>query len=412
MTTNSEHYSELCKVTPGGSQTLSKMPCRFVRGVYPEVLTKGFKAHVWDAEGHEYIDLISGLGAVSVGYSDPVIDNAVWQQMGKGVSFSLPHPIEGQVARKLCELVPGTEMWKFGKNGTDATVMAVRAARAHTGRMNIITVGYSGCADVFEAIGTRQAGIPVKELAPLNHRATYNDIESFTCLRDESYACVIMEPMVYEYPKPGFLEALRDLCTTTGTLLIFDEVVTGGRFEQFVAQSYFKVMPDLTCLGKAIANGFPLSAVGGLRAYMSTFERDDFFASGTFGGETVSLAACLATVDRLQKDIAHTIEIGTEIQWYFNNTFGDFDAECVGYPTRFIFKFPSKAHSALFMQEMCINDVLIGHANMAMTSLTHWDIGFIRQAIIRSYLVLKQFWSNPEAALNGPLPTDAFLRKS
>ncbi len=385
------------------------MPSRFIRGVYPEVLSHGRDAHVWDMEGNKYIDLIAGLGAVSIGYGDMDVTNQAFNQARLGVSFSLPHAIEGRVARKLNSLVPGTEMWKFGKNGTDATVMAVRMARAHTNRMNIVTAGYSGCADVFEAIGVRTAGIPVAQLAPLNHRAVYNDIESFQCLRDHSYACVIMEPMVYDYPKPGFLEALRELCTETGTLLIFDEVVTGGRFEQFVAQSYFKVLPDLTCLGKAIANGFPLSSVGGPRKYMSTFERDDFFASGTFGGEAVSLAACLATVDKLETQLQQTVENGRVIQASFNALFKGM-ATCEGYPTRFIFKFPTKAHSGLFMQEMCLKGVLIGHANMVMSSLTRKDILKIVPAFENAYEVLNDNWTNPLAALKGPLPEDT-LRK-
>ncbi len=215
--------------------------------------------------------------------------------------------------------------------------------------------------------------------------------------------------MVYEYPKPGFLEQLRELCSRTGTLLIFDEVVTGGRFQQFVAQSHFKVVPDLTCLGKAIANGFPLSAVGGRREYMSTFERDNFFASGTFGGETVSLAACLVSVDRLQATILPTVGKGQIVQEVFNQIFSH-KAVCKGYPTRFVFDFPTKAHHALFMQEMCFNGVLIGHANMVMASLTPKDIKDITAAFNQAANVLFQHWTNPLEAMKGPLPIDA-LRK-
>lgn len=409
MNRNSETYSRLCNVTPCGAQTLSKMPSRFIRGIYPEVLNRGKGAHVWDEEDHRYIDLIAGLGAVSIGYADAHVNKAVITQLEKGTSFSLPHKLEAQVAEKLCELVPHTEMWKFGKNGTDATVMAVRAARAYTSREKVLSVGYNGCADVFEATGTRTAGIP-KVLAQLIHKADYNDIESFQALRDHTYACVIMEPMVYDWPKEGFLEAVRQLCTDTGTLLIFDEVVTGGRFDQFCAQSFYQVYADLTTLGKAIANGFPLSAVGGARRIMATFERDDFFASGTFGGETVSLAACLATLPILQKSVKRTTKIG----WYIKSTFNTLPwygkAECKGYPTRFIFDFETPAHKALFMQEMCLHDVLVGHANMPMASLTEAEALRIESAIISANTVLNANWSNPLAALRGPLPEDA-LRK-
>ncbi len=400
-----EAYERLLRVTPCGSQTLSKMPCRFVEGVYPKVLDRGHDGHVWDLDNNEYIDLISGLGAVSVGYANEDINLAAWSQMCKGTSFSLPNALEAEVAERLCQLVPHTEMWKFGKNGTDATVMAVRAARAITGRTKILSVGYNGCADVFEAAGTRRAGIP-KALGDFIEKAVYNDIESFQCLRDENYACLIMEPMVYEYPQKYFLEALRDLCTETGTILIFDEVVNGGRFGQFVSQSYFGVVPDLTCLGKAIANGFPLCAVGGTRQFMSVFERDDFFASGTFGGEAVSLAACLETVNSLQAAIPQMVNNGTRIQEAFNKIFNG-QAKCEGYPTRLIFKFPTSELKALFMQEMCLRGVLIGHANMIMASHTDADVTNIVNAIYESYRVLNDNWKTPTSVMKGKLPQDA-----
>ena len=385
------------------------MPCRFIRGVYPEVLENGRDAHVWDADGNEFIDLIAGLGAVSVGYADRDINEAAWEQMQNGVSFSLPHRLEAEVAEKLIQLIPGTDMWKFGKNGTDATVMAVRAARAFTKRTKIMTVGYNGCADQFEITGVRNAGIP-KELESTITKATYNDLKSFSDILCGEYACVLMEPMVYEYPEPGFLETIRDACNASGTLLIFDEVVTGGRFREFSAQSSFKVLPDLTCLGKAIANGFPLSAVGGARRIMETFGRHDFFASGTFGGETVSLAACLATLHKLEESTGRTVEIGQKIQDAFNTIFNGI-ATCEGYPTRLIFKFKTPEHKALFMQEMCLNGVLVGHANMAMASLTDSDVQYVIDAFHKSINVILHFYASPLNGLKGPLPEDA-LRKS
>lgn len=385
------------------------MPCRFVEGFYPEVLEAGSDAHVWDADNHEYIDLIAGLGCVSVGYADKDINKAVWEQMQDGVTFSLPHRLEGEVAEQLTKLFPHTDMWKFGKNGTDATVMAVRAARAYTGRTKIMTVGYNGCADQFEIKGTRNAGIP-KELDGTITKAAYNDLHSFSDILLGHYACVLLEPMVYEYPTPGFLETLRSACDNSGTLLIFDEVVTGGRFEGFAAQSYFNVVPDLTCLGKAIANGFPLSAVGGKRSVMEVFERDDFFASGTFGGETVSLSACLATTRKLQKLLPRTVRIGKQLQDAFNQIYSGL-AECVGYPTRFIFKFPTPEHKAVFMQEMCRHGVLIGQANMVMASLTDADVQYVIDAFHKSNTVLLHHWNNPLKALVGKLPQET-LRKS
>ncbi len=408
FTKTDEAYERLLRATPCGSQTLSKMPCRFVEGIYPKVLDSGINGVVWDLDGNRYIDLISGLGAVSVGYSDPQVNLAAYEQIAKGVSFSLPTVLEAEVSERLCELVPETEMWKFGKNGTDATVMAVRVARAYTGRMKVLSVGYNGCADVFEAAGTRRAGIP-DILSQFIHKAVYNDLETFQCLRDETYACLIMEPMVYEAPDKEFLEQVRKLCSLTGTVLIFDEVVNGGRFSQFVSQSYFGVLPDLTCLGKAIANGFPLCAVGGKRQFMAVFERDDFFASGTFGGEAVSLACCLATVNKLLDSIPRMVWNGSRIKEAFNKIFNG-KATCLGYPTRLIFKFSTPELKALFMQEMCLQGVLIGQANMVMANHTDQNITDVINAIYGAYRVLNDNWLNPVAAMKGKMPEDA-LRK-
>lgn len=407
MSNSDTFYSLLKSVTPGGSQTLSKMPCRFPE-IYPKVLDHGEGGHVWDVDGREYIDLIAGLGAVSVGYANAEVNKAIFEQLTLGASFSLPNMMEYHMAKKLIELVPWTEMWKFGKNGTDGTVMAVRAARAYTGREKIMTVGYNGCQEMFECRGVRNAGIP-KVLAEHNTRATYNDPESFADLLKGEYACLLLEPMVYDDPKSDFLQLLGRLCSATNTLLIFDEVVDGGRFKGFTAHAKFNVQPDLVVLGKAIANGLPLCAVGGKREVMQTFERDDFFASGTFGGEAVSLAAGLKTVEILAAKIPEMVVRGQHIQNTFNAL--PWGAICTGYPTRLTFHFPSGAHEAVFKQEMCRNGVLVGSANFIMADHTADDVYKITQAIYSAYHVLKDCWSNPLLKLEGSLPTEVMLRK-
>lgn len=387
------------------------MPCRFIDGIYPKVVSRGYQGKLVDVDGNEYIDLISGLGAISLGYSNSQVNQKVIDQLYKGVSFSLPTELEYLVAKKLIELVPNTEMWKFGKNGTDGTVMAVRAARAFTGRTKILTVGYNGCADQFEIRGTRTAGIP-KELSTTIDKAEYNNIFTFHKILDGEYACVLMEPMVYEYPAANFLETIREWCSMSGTLLIFDEVVTGGRFKDFVAQKSFGIIPDITVLGKAIANGFPLSAVGAKRSIMETFERDDFFASNTFGGEAVSLAACLETLNQLPMHLPQMYIKGLTIKEKFNALFFErLNTKCIGYPTRLVFQFPTVEHKALFMQEMCLEGVLIGAANMVMASHTFQDVEDIQMAMFKASQVVKNHWAIPIEALYGKLPTDA-LRKN
>jgi glutamate-1-semialdehyde 2,1-aminomutase len=391
MKSEQELWERQCRLTPGGGQTLSKLPERYVNGVYPKLLSHGNGGHVWDVDGKEYIDLIAGLGAVSVGYNNEYVNCAVKNQMQKGVSFSLPTTLEADVAEKLCHLFPGTEMWKYGKNGVDATLMAIRAARAHTGRKKILVHGYHGCSDHFEALGTRQAGMV--DLS--NHVAKLYD----GMLLDETvdqYAAIIIEPMVFERLN---WDVVSEWCKLTNTLLIVDEIVCGGRFEGFSAYKYLGLEPDLVCVGKGLANGFPLSAVGGKREIMETFNRDDFFASTTFGGEAVSLAACEVTLDILEDNIDSLIAKGERIK---EASFGI----AKGYPTRLTFDFPTKEEKALFMQEMCKRGILVGYSNMVMVEHTETDIQEICDAI-RDIAVK---WDTLK--LEGSLPVEALRMRN
>lgn len=387
----SEAFWPLMKdVIPTGCQTLSKMPERYVNGVYPKLLDRGKDGRVVDIDGNEYVDLISGLGAISVGYSNTAINIEVVKQLAHGVSFSLPTLTEYHVAKKLCELFPGTEMWKYGKNGVDATLMAIRAARAYTGRKKILVAGYHGCSDHFEALGTRQAGmIDMSEhVVKLEEGIPYNP---------QDFAAVIIEPYVFDKFE---WKNLQYWCNSHDVLFIVDEVVSGGRMPGFSAYQYLGLEPDLVCVGKGLANGFPLSAVGGKKSIMKTFERDDFFASTTFGGEAVSLAACLKTVDILEKALPRMIHNGQFIKDTFNRCFNPVGI-CKGFPTRLTFDFTDLEHKALFMQEMCKRGVLIGYSNMVMAGHTDFDITQVCNAIIDVY----KHWD--EFKLEGGMPTQA-----
>jgi glutamate-1-semialdehyde 2,1-aminomutase len=379
-------------LTPGGAQTLSKMPERYVAGIYPKLLSHGNAGHVFSAEGAEYIDLISALGAVSVGYNNEWVNRAVKKQLKQGVSFSLPTKLEADVAEKLNSVFPGTEMWKYGKNGVDATLMAIRCARAYTGRSKILVHGYHGCSDHFEALGTRQAGmIDLK-----NTTDAY--LPDMGCPHSNEYAALIIEPFVFD--RINWKEA-QAWCKATGTLLIVDEIVSGGRFDGFSAYKYLGLEPDLVCVGKGLANGFPLSAVGGKREIMKTFERDDFFASTTFGGEAVSLAACQITIDILKKSMEETVGKGNILKTVFNLYFKEIGGEAKGYPTRLTFDFKTKEDKALFMQEMCKRGVLIGYSNMVMVDHTKQDITKICDA----FSDVATNWTNLK--IEGDLPVEA-----
>jgi len=297
----SEKYLEqACKTVPLGSQTFSKSKVQFPYGVSPYFITHGKGCRVWDLDGNEYIDFVNGLLAVTLGYCDPDVDAAVMKQLSQGVTFSLPHTLEAEVSEKIVEMVPCAEMVRFGKNGSDATAGAVRIARAHTGREHVAVCGYHGWQDWFIGSTARDLGVP-KSTKELTLKFQYNDLESLKKLFDQypnKIAAVILEPMNVDYPKDDFLAKVKDLAHKNNAVLIFDETITGFRFSKGGAQELFGVIPDLVTMGKGLANGYPLSLVAGRKDLMKLME--DIFFSFTFGGETLSLAATKAVLNKIQ----------------------------------------------------------------------------------------------------------------
>lgn len=320
-------YDKAQTLIPTATQTLSKGASQYVQGVAPVFLARAKGSHVWDVDGNEYIDYPMALGPIILGHGYPAVDEAVRRQMADGVAFSLPHPLEVEVAELLTAMIPCAEMVRFGKNGSDATAGAVRLARAHTGRDFIVCCGYHGWQDWYIGSTTFNRGVP-ERTRELVGTFDYNDIASLERRFAEhpgQIAAVIMEPVGIVEPMDGFLAAVHDLCKRQGALLIFDEVVTGFRLARGGAQELFGVVPDLACVGKAMANGYPLSAVVGPRRIMNTF--DDVFFSFTFGGEAVSLAAAKATLNEINEKavIAHLWEMGRRLNDGFKvlaNEFG------------------------------------------------------------------------------------------
>ena len=301
--TRSQSYLERAKkIIPAATQTFSKGPSQYVQGVAPIYLQRGKGSRVWDVDGNEYIDYSLALGPITLGYSYPEVDEAIKRQLKDGITFSLMHPLEIEVSEKLIELIPCAEMVRFGKNGSDATAGAVRAARAYTAREKIACCGYHGWQDWYIGTTTRDKGVPSSTKA-LTLPFNYNDISSLKRLFDENngeIAAVIMEAIAIEEPKEGFLEDVKELTHKNGALLIFDEIVNGFRIAIGGAQQYYNVIPDLATFGKGMANGMPISAVVGKKEIMKEF--DEVFFSFTFGGEALSLAAALATLEAFTKD--------------------------------------------------------------------------------------------------------------
>jgi glutamate-1-semialdehyde 2,1-aminomutase/spore coat polysaccharide biosynthesis protein SpsF len=289
-------------VIPAGTQTLSKGPTQFVRGFAPKYLVRGQGSHVWDADGNEYIDYPMGLGPVTLGHAHPEVNAAIAAQLARGNCFSLMHPLEVELAERIRRLVPCAEQVRFGKNGSDATAACVRAARAKTGRAQVLRCGYHGWQDwsIDATYGIRAKGVPAEVMA-LTTSFPFNDLPALErLLGSKPVAAVILEPVAAQPPQPGYLAGVRDLATRHGAVLVFDEVITGFRYARGGAQEYFGVTPDLAAMGKGVANGQPLSIVCGKREFMAAF--DEIFFSFTFGGEATALAAAMATLDVMERE--------------------------------------------------------------------------------------------------------------
>lgn len=290
------------RTIPLGAQTFSKSVTQYPFGVSPYFAARAKGSRIWDVDGNEYVDWVNALCAVTLGYCDPDVDAAVATQLQKGTLYSLSSPLEAEVAERIVDMVPSAEMVRFGKNGSDATAGAVRVARAATGRDHVLVCGYHGWQDWYVASTTRDKGVPAATRA-LTHKFAYNDVAGFDSAldaHDGQLAAVILEPMNVESPKPGFLEHIREQTRRRGIVLVFDETITGFRYANGGAQERFGVTPDLTTLGKGLANGFPLSAVCGRTELMR--EMEEVFFSFTMGGETLSLAAANAALAKLKRE--------------------------------------------------------------------------------------------------------------
>lgn len=293
-------YERALKTVPTATQTFSKSALNLVFGASPLFLERGQGARVWDVDGNEFIDFVLGLLPVVLGYCDPDVDAAIRRQLEKGIAFSLATELEAELAERLVRLIPCAEKVRFGKNGSDATSAAVRLARAYTGRDGIAVAGYHGWHDWYIGSTTRDLGVP-RAVRELTHRFAYNDagsLEDVLTAHAGDIAAIVLEPATLIPATPGFLEDVRTLADRHGALLVFDEIISGFRIDMGGAQAVAKVTPDLACFGKAMANGMPISAICGRDDVMGLM--DEIFFSGTFGGETLSLAAAIATIDKLE----------------------------------------------------------------------------------------------------------------
>lgn len=285
------------KVLANGEVAMSARPLLFGEaGVYPQFIAEAKGCRVRDTTGRVYIDWLVGWGSALLGYGRPEIDDAIRKQLAAAPTLSMPSALEVEVAERITELIPCAEMVAFGKNGSDAVTAAVRLARALTERDVVLQFGFHGFHDWFAASTRTIRGIPAS-FGGLVHSFPYNDLAALEALFDRhagKVAAVVMEPFRVELPHDRFLEKVRDLAHRNGSLLVFDEMVTGFRAARGGAQELTGVLPDLACYGKALANGMPLSALVGSRDLMRS--ADSVGVDMTCRGETLSLAAARAAL--------------------------------------------------------------------------------------------------------------------
>ena len=302
------------RVAPLAAQTFSKSYRYFIPDNSPMYIDHAEGARLFDVDGNEYLDFICSLGPITLGYNYPRVNEAVVEQLNRGIIFSTQAPVECELAELLTELIPAAEMVKFVKNGSDATTAAIRLARAYTGRERVAKCGYHGMHDWSIGASENNRGVPMA-VRELTKNFTYNDISSLERLLSEhpaEYAAVILEPIQSNGTTKEYLEAVVKTAHKYGALAIFDEVVSGFRYAIGGASEYYGVTPDLAAYGKGCANGMPLSFVAGKRDIMRLIE-EGVFVSMTFGGDALSLAGALATVKEMkEKDvIAHAWRLGT-----------------------------------------------------------------------------------------------------
>lgn len=416
---------------PGGCHSYAKAASEYPEQS-PGFLVRGHGCHVWDADGNRFIEFSSGNRSVSLGHAYPAVIEAVSQRLADGVNFSRPHPIEVAAAERLCQWLRGAEMVKFCKNGSDATSAAIRLARAITGRTAI-----AYCADhpFFSSddwfIGTTQtpAGVPPNS-RQLARPFAYNDIDGAARLlanRDQPIAAVILEPAREVEPQDDFLARLRQLCDDHGTLLIFDEMITGFRWHDQGGQAVYGVQPDLACWGKAMANGFSVSALTGRRDALQRGDLagcDDgvFLLSNTHGAEPHALAAMLATLDEYQRlPVVQTFyQRGQQLADGMNDLVAQHRLQrylrlvgrpcCLNYVACGADGRPSPALRALFLQETIRGGVL---ASSLVVNYSHStdDIDQSLAALDRALAIYAAaLRDGVQRYLQGPLPQPIYRR--
>ncbi len=353
MKPSDAHFEAALKLIPWGTQTNAKRPFPQFDETMPKFIVRGKGCRIWDMEGKEYIDYRLALGPVTLGYCYDEVDDAVREQMKNGVLFSMASPIELELAQMIHDVVPNAEMVRFMKTGEDANLSNIRIARAFTKRDMILVSGYHGYPDWFATEDSPNNGVPefLKEYVKVIPWGNCEVAEELIKKYHERLACVISIPYdMGEDVNGTFIKHVRNVTKEYGVLLVLDEVWTGFRLALGGAQEFFGIDADLASYAKAMANGYPISAYVGKREYLQSLNR--FKMTTTYAGETLSIAAALATlrIMRREKVHDHLFAMGRRLMEGFNAIVRELGVEgyAAGLPPSAYIKFttPDPAYNA------------------------------------------------------------------
>ncbi|MCD6351333.1 MAG: aminotransferase class III-fold pyridoxal phosphate-dependent enzyme [Armatimonadetes bacterium] len=409
-----ELYERARRCIPTGTHLFSRRPELGAFGVSPIFSDRQSGGRLWDVDGNEYVDLVMGAGAVLLGHGYPPVVKAVQRQAALGTGLSLNHPLEVELAELLIEVIPCAEQVRFCKGGGEADMIAVRLARAATGRDKIAFCGYHGWHDWYLAAnfgdgstlnahlmpGITTAGVP-RALAGTTLPFEYNNLASLKAVLEANegeVAAIILEATRSASPEPGFLEGVRELATQHGAVLIFDEVVTGFRLALGGAQEYYGVLPDLATYAKALSNGFALGAVAGKREVMRAAE--DSFISSVYWAEATGLAGGLASVKAIRElDVPEQVRqkgerLSRGLQQIINDA--GVPASCQGHPQHFFLRFEhddpevNQQLTTLYLQEMARRGVFAYPVVYLCAEHAQRDLDDVLEAAEQTFAVIAQ----------------------
>ena len=429
---NNYYIDRLNELVPGGAHTYSKGYDQFPTNA-PATIVSGSGCKVLGSNNIEYTDFAMSLGSVLLGHAyEPVLE-AVRNELLKGSNFCRPSIIEGELAELICDIIPSAEMVKFGKHGSDVVTASIKLARAYTGRKYVARCTsdpFNAVHDWFIGSTVMDAGVP-REVKNLTLRFNYNDIESCKDLINKFYdkiSCFILEPISFIEPKNNFLHELRQLCTDNGIVLIFDEVVSGFRFDLGGAQVQAGVQPDLSAFGKAMANGFSISALVGKKEIMELagIEHDKervFVLSSTHGGETHSFAASIACINEIRNNnlIDYFWKIGGKIKNSLEEAASNSNANVYlktgGFDVKPAFAIcnsdgePSAIARTFFLQEMINHQILIPYVVPGFSHKEH-HVNALKDAAEATFAKMADIGEDKDLVhqINGPLVKPVFRK--